>query len=107
MKLVTFPPIFVRHSSNRRRFRWLPFFMISTAAVLVGAVAALACTFVLKWGTAGNNDGQFLQPRGIAVDSTGNVYVVDANGTPSQIQKFDANGNFITRFGANNDNPNG
>jgi HYR domain/NHL repeat len=107
MKLVTSPSLFVRRPAKRRKFRWLPFLLILITAMLVGAVAASACTFVLKWGTAGNSDGQFLQPRGIAVDSTGNVYVTDASGTPSQIQKFDANGNFITRFGANNANPNG
>src|SRR6185436_18370121 len=41
--------------------------------------------------------------RGIAVDTAGNVYVADASGdTNGQIQKFDANGNFIARLGQNN-----
>src|SRR5689334_13397657 len=90
MKPVTPSRLFVPRSSKRRRFRRLPFLMILTTAVLVVVVAASASSFVLKWGTEGNFDGQFLQPRGIAVDSTGNVYVVDSSGTPSQIQKFDA-----------------
>lgn len=100
--------LFVRRSSRRRPFRWLPFLLILIAAMLVGVVAASACTFILKWGTAGSENGQFLTPRGITVDSAGNVYVVDASGdTRGQIQKFDANGTFLNRVGANNDNPDG
>ena len=103
MKPVTFPPIFVRRSSKRRQFRWLPFFLVLTTAMLVGVVAASACTFILKFGTIGSEDGQFTTPRGIAVDPAGNVYVADASGdSRGQIQKFDANGNFIARVGQNN-----
>jgi DNA-binding beta-propeller fold protein YncE len=77
--------------------------MILTAAMLVGVVAVLASTFILKFGTVGSDDGQFTTPRGIAVDASGNVYVADASGdSRGQIQKFDANGNFIARLGQNN-----
>jgi len=102
------PSLFVRRSSRRRQFRWLPFLLILIAAMLVGVVAASACTFILKWGTTGSDNGQFLTARGITVDSAGNVYVVDASGdNRGQIQKFDANGTFLNRVGANNDNPDG
>lgn len=102
MRLNTSPRLFAR-SSNRRQFRWLTFFLILTTALLVGVVAASACTFVLKWGTVGIDNGQFTLPRGIAVDATGNVYVADASGdSRGQIQKFDASGNFVARLGQNN-----
>ena len=103
MKLVTSPRLSVRRPSKRRQYRWFPFLAILTSAMLVGVVAASACTFILKFGTIGSNDGQFLDPKGIAVDPSGNVYVTDASGdSHGQIQKFDSNGNFIARLGANN-----
>src|SRR5689334_971293 len=102
MRPIMFPRSFVR-SSKRRQIRWLTLFMILATAALVAVVAASACTFILKWGTAGSDNGQFLTPRGIAVDPSGNVYVADASGdTRGQIQKFDANGNFVARIGQNN-----
>jgi hypothetical protein len=38
-------------------------------------------------------------PHGIAVDSSGNVYVIDT--WNKNIQKFDSNGVFITKWGSN------
>ncbi len=43
-------------------------------------------TFISKWGTPGTSEGQFEEPTGIAVDSLGNVYVVDRGN--SRIQVF-------------------
>jgi sugar lactone lactonase YvrE len=58
-------------------------------------------SFVLKWGTAGGGDGQFLDPRGIAVDTAGNVYVTAAGN--NRIQKFTSTGTFITKWGSGAD----
>ncbi len=53
--------------------------------------------FLLKWGTYGSGDGQFTHPWGIAVDTSGNVYVAEpAN---HRIQKFTSSGVFITKWG--------
>jgi len=53
--------------------------------------------FVTKWGTYGSGDGQFLGPSGIAVDSTGNVYVTDNQN--NRIQKFSSDGTFLAKWG--------
>jgi tripartite motif-containing protein 71 len=41
-------------------------------------------------------DGQFINPAGIAVDSSGYVYVADAGN--NRVQKFDSNGTFVTKW---------
>ena len=54
--------------------------------------------FVTKWGSGGSEDGQFRNPEGVDVDSSGNVYVAEPGN--SRIQKFDSNGMFITKWGS-------
>jgi uncharacterized protein (TIGR03663 family) len=46
-----------------------------------------------QFGSAGSNDGQFLEQVGVAIDKQGNIYVADT--WNARIQKFDANFNFI------------
>lgn len=41
--------------------------------------------FITKWGTFGSGDGQFKNPRGISIDSSGDVYVADANNNRIQV----------------------
>src|SRR5580765_1401679 len=55
--------------------------------------------FILKWGSSGTADGQFLHPHDVAVSRSGYVYVGDYH-IPN-VQKFDANGNFILMWGSN------
>ncbi|MDO8727668.1 MAG: hypothetical protein Q7J35_16510 [Candidatus Methanoperedens sp.] len=43
-------------------------------------------TFLTQWGSAGTGVSQFSNPLGIAVDSSGNVYVADSGNR--RIQKF-------------------
>ena len=65
-----------------------------------------AGVFITKWGSYGGGDGQFCGgyavygPEGIAVDSAGYVYIADTG--DNRIQKFDTNGNFITKWGGPN-----
>jgi len=47
---------------------------------------------------SGSGDGEFEQPFDVAVDSSGNVYVVDLDNT--RIQKFDSSGTFLTKWGS-------
>ena len=56
--------------------------------------------FVRAFGQNGTGNGQFglhNGPYGIAVDHSNNVYVTDYDN--NRIQKFDSNGNFITKWG--------
>ncbi|MFB5600564.1 MAG: 6-bladed beta-propeller [Nitrososphaeraceae archaeon] len=55
--------------------------------------------FITSWGEKGEEDGKFLHPHGIAVDSRGYVYVTDE--LKSQVLKFDSDGNFIKSWGGN------
>ncbi len=80
--------------------------MTRTALALVLVAVPLAAplaraqtppAFVLQWGSAGSDDGQFIYPLGLAVDGPGNVYVADQLG--HRIQKFDNNGVFLTKWG--------
>ena len=58
-----------------------------------------------KWGSTGSSNGQFDSPNGIAVDSSGNVYVTEDNN--NRIQKFNSNGGFITQSGGSTGFSNG
>ena len=53
--------------------------------------------FLLKWGGRGSGDGEFDGPAGIAVDSSGYVYVAD--NLNHRVQKFTAHGEFVTKWG--------
>jgi DNA-binding beta-propeller fold protein YncE len=54
-------------------------------------------TFIGSWGERGSKDGEFGNPKSIAIDTNGFIYIADrAN---KRIQKFDRDGKFITKWG--------
>ena len=53
---------------------------------------------VTKCGTKGKDDGQFVHPHAIDVDSKGNVYVGELN--RAGVQVFDSNGKFLRKWGS-------
>ena len=50
------------------------------------------------WGSVGSGPGQLSEPRGVAVDARGNVYVADTKN--SRIDVFDGSGTFLRVLGA-------
>ena len=52
--------------------------------------------FIMRWGTKGAGEGQFVTPHGIAVDAKDNVYVADRGN--NRIQVFDNNGKFLRQM---------
>lgn len=53
--------------------------------------------FVTAWGNMGEGEGQFLVPRGIAVDAARNIYVVDSH--THRVQVFRPDSTFVTAWG--------
>jgi sugar lactone lactonase YvrE/phosphodiesterase/alkaline phosphatase D-like protein len=65
------------------------------------AVSA-APTLSFAFGSAGSGNGQFIEPRGIAIDSKGDVWLVDSNGfgPTVRVQKFNSKGEYLSKFGS-------
>ncbi len=55
-----------------------------------------------EFGSIGWGDGEFLQPKYIAVDKAGNLYITDK--LRNDVQKFTSTGTFITKFGGKGNN---
>ncbi len=55
---------------------------------------------LLSFGTRGSGQGQFISPCGLAVDVGGNILVAD--GSNHRIQKFTAEGQFLTSVAEGN-----
>jgi len=49
--------------------------------------------FVLQWGSHGSQKGQFIEPRDVAVDASGRVYVADTGN--HRVQVFDGEGQWL------------
>ena len=53
--------------------------------------------FINFYGSNGSEEGRFVNPSAVSVDSANYVYVADTGN--SRIQKFDPDGNFLTEWG--------
>lgn len=72
--------------------------MATSATIVHGSEGCNVCVFKLKWGSRGSGDGEFSLPFGVAVDSSGNVYVADESN--DRVQKFTSSGIFLTTWGS-------
>ncbi len=79
------------------RWSWL-ILVLGVVASCGWSWAQTVPVYVAEWGSFGSGAGDFNAPAGIAVDSHGEVYVADARN--HRIQKFDANGTFLTAWGS-------
>lgn len=52
--------------------------------------------FVLAWGSAGDQPGQFHSPIGIALNSKEEIFITDLNN--ARVQKFSTDGTFLSEF---------
>jgi len=58
---------------------------------------------VAIWGEKGDGPGQFVEPRGVAVDSGGNIYVIDAKN--NRVQKLGVDGKPLLAWGHEGQEP--
>ena len=66
--------------------------------IIVSAIHVKIYKFDKKWGSEGTGDDQFKFPCGIAIDSSGYIYVADQEN--NRIEKYNSNGTFITKWGS-------
>lgn len=59
--------------------------------------------FISEFGEAGDSSGYFARPRGVAADSDGNIYVVDA--LFDTVQIFNEKGDLLLFFGKRGEGP--
>jgi DNA-binding beta-propeller fold protein YncE len=83
--------------SERGNFRIQKFRLANPCPAGTTQIIPGVC-FVTKWGSRGSANGEFKFPNGIAIDSSGNVYVADTGN--QRIQKFGPGGNFIRAWGS-------
>jgi hypothetical protein len=60
--------------------------VVICALLPAAAWSQLPPAYCTQWGSSGTGQGQFNSPTLVAVDASGNVYVVDVNN--HRIQKF-------------------
>ena len=65
------------------------------------AAGEVASQLVRSLGGPGSRDGEFLEPRGVAVDAAGRIFVADPGNR--RVQLFDADGQWLSTLGAEAD----
>jgi RHS repeat-associated protein len=63
-----------------------------------GTECTSGATYSSSFGSSGSGNGQLNRPAGSALDSQGNIWVVDSDN--NRVQKFDSEGKYLTQFGS-------
>lgn len=85
-----------RATTRRVSMLLLSLFVLVISAGVPAAYGATSYVFLREWGSSGSGDGQFIQAWGIAVDTSGHVFVSDLN---NRINEFSITGTFIGWLG--------
>ena len=93
----------MRNKFGKQRIRFLILAAILIVTIYAGFVWQAqehkkTSSLLLAWGSQGSGPGQFYNPWGVAVDSSGNVYVVDYGN--NRVEKFTSSGTFVTQWGS-------
>src|SRR6185295_11539193 len=72
--------------------------LLAAAVLLLTFAPSASASIQFDSQFGGLSDGSFRVPRGIATDSSGNVYVADSGN--NRIQKFDSSGSFLAKWGS-------
>lgn len=102
------PQPFLSIDQHPRQFTGVIYYEVCSPAVVPGAAYTEKSGskekkgLIKKWGSEGSNDGQFLQPKGVAVNpATGHIIVSDHGN--HRVQVFNPDGTFAFKFGAKGD----
>src|SRR5262249_4034573 len=75
------------------------FCLLSAGIILTTVQASSAPPFITSWGSPlPDSTGQFIEPRGVAVDPNGNIFVADTGN--NRIQEFNSSGVFLRMWGS-------
>src|SRR5205814_455037 len=53
--------------------------------------------YLSQFGSSGSGNGQFIKPQGIAIDTSGNLWVVDSNSN-DRVEAFNSSGTYQSQF---------
>jgi DNA-binding beta-propeller fold protein YncE len=78
------------------RLAWTLLSVVASLSAL--SASAQAPPYLTQWGALGSGPGEFREPRGLAVDALGNVFVADFGN--NRIQRFNSAGELLGIWGS-------